>query len=203
MSHVDARLDLYWVPLGAGASVVRFSGKAYEALVSLVPRRPRRDLYHSALIAQVDGTRFVVEMAPVTDGNGRDERGVVAEGAVGSRLLGRLRVFRYEVRRWPDGTVPDLRFAVASPVHLSTDAERVVEALALVERVPTPVWGRDELHAGEMWNCNSVVSWVLCRAGLDALAGEPPGGGRAPGWSAGLAVARRDRLDAAPDPGAD
>ncbi len=46
--------------------------------------------------------------------------------------------------------------------------------------VPTPVWGRDQLHAGEMWNSNSVVSWALTRPGVVANAGHPPGNGRAP-----------------------
>jgi hypothetical protein len=27
-----ASIDLYWIPLGAGAHVVRLSGKAYEAI---------------------------------------------------------------------------------------------------------------------------------------------------------------------------
>jgi hypothetical protein len=130
-------------------------------------------------------------MAPIPDDRGREARGVVGEGPVGTRPLRRFRVFRYEIRRWRDGVVPDLRFAVASPVHLSTDPEVVSRVLELVARVPTPVWGRDELHAGEMWNSNSVVSWVLTRAGLLAAAGAPPGNGRAPGWDAGVTVARR------------
>jgi hypothetical protein len=59
--------------------------------------------------------------------------------------------------------------------------------------VPTPVWGRDELDAGEMWNSNSLISWLIARNGLDAEAIKPPVGGRAPGWDAGLVVARRDK----------
>ncbi len=64
--------------------------------------------------------------------------------------------------------------------------------------MPTPVWGRDELHTGDMWNSNSVTAWLLARAGLDAVAGQPPAGGRAPGWQAGLVTARRE--DAVPGP---
>jgi hypothetical protein len=55
------------------------------------------------------------------------------------------------------------------------------------------VWGRDELDAGEMWNSNSVVSWLLARSGFDVNSIRPPAGGRAPGWQAGLIVARRQR----------
>ena len=33
--------------------------------------------------------------------------------------------------------------------------------LDLVAEVPTPVWGRDELRTGEMWNSNSVIAWLI------------------------------------------
>jgi hypothetical protein len=45
-----------------------------------------------------------------------------------------------------------------------------------------------------MWNSNSIVAWLVARAGLDADAIVPPMGGRAPGWNAGLLVARRDEV---------
>jgi hypothetical protein len=57
--------------------------------------------------------------------------------------------------------------------------------------VPTPVWGRDELATGEMWNSNSVTSWLLARAELEVNSIRPPADGRAPGWQAGLVVAGR------------
>ena len=47
-----------------------------------------------------------------------------------------------------------------------------------------------------MWNSNSIIAWLVARAGLDADAILPPMGGRAPGWHAGLLVARRDELQA-------
>lgn len=187
------RVDLYWIPLGAGATVIRVSGKLYEGLVAAVRRRPQCNLYHSALIASVGDHEIVIEMAPVPDGRGRHERGVVGEGPVGSRLLRRLRVFRYEIRCWPGGVIPDLSHAVASPVRVSEDPAIVQNVVDLVPLVPTLVWGRDEIRAGEMWNSNSVVSWVLTRAGVDAAAGRPPGGGRAPGWDAGIVAARAGR----------
>ena len=100
-------------------------------------------------------------------------------------------VFRYEVRRWRDGAIPDLAEEVAGPVRLSDDPATAQRLLALVPQVPTPVWGRDELGAGEMWNSNSTISWLLTRSGVDAGAVPLPPGGRAPGWDAGVAVARR------------
>lgn len=187
-----ARLDLYWIPLGAGARVVRLSGRLYETLAALAQRRPRSDLYHSALVATVSTVRTVVEMAPIPDGSGRTARGVVAEGAVGLHRLRPLRVFRYEIRRWPAGVIPDLACAVSSPVQVADDLAHVQNVLDLVALVPTPVWGRDELGLGEMWNSNSVISWVLAHAGLLASAGRPPSNGRAPGWDAGVRAATRD-----------
>jgi hypothetical protein len=57
----------------------------------------------------------------------------------------------------------------------------------------TRVW--DESGAGEMWNSNSITSWLLARSGCDVGALAPPAGGRAPGWSAGLVVEARDRSE--------
>jgi hypothetical protein len=184
-------LDLYWIPLGAGANVVRVSGRIFEALSAFLHRRPRRDLYHSALVAVTAGGTFAIEMTPVPDSRGNKERGVVAEGPVGTKSAGRFRVFRYEIHRWRDGVIPDISWAVASPVRICDDDFLVGKVLDLVSLVPTPVWGRDELGAGEMWNSNSVTAWLLASAGLDAAASRPPNGGRAPGWNAGVTVARR------------
>jgi hypothetical protein len=187
---MGASIDLYWLPLGAGGHSVRLNGRIYEALAARLAGRAALDLYHSALEVRVPAGRFTIETAPLRAGDG-PERGVVAEGAVGIRPAGRFRIFRYELRCWRDGVIPDVAEAVASPRRLSDDPERALRLLALVPQVPLPVWGRDELGAGEMWNSNSVVSWLIARAGLDAEAIHPPDGGRAPGWNAGLVVARR------------
>ena len=150
----------------------------------------RCDLYHAALVVQIPEGRFAIESAPDPDGRGA-ERGVVAGGPVGSRLIGGFRIFRYEVRCWRDGIIPDLDRAVDSPQRLSEDATAGRRLLDTLKRVPTPVWGRDELRAGEMWNSNSVISWVLERSGIGAAAARMPAGGRAPGWDAGLVVESR------------
>ena len=112
--------------------------------------------------------------------------------------LGRLRIFRYEIRAWRDGEIPDVAEAVDSPRRLTESEECARHALELIRRVPTPVWGRDELRTGEMWNSNSIVAWLLARTRLDADSMHPPHGGRAPGWAAGLAVARGPRISCAP-----
>jgi len=185
-----AAVDLYWLPLGAGGHFVRLNGQLYEALAARLERRPARDLYHSALQVEVPEGTFVIEQAPVHDWSGK-QRGVVAEGPVGARWAGRFRIFRYEIRLWLGGTIPDVAEAVDSPRRLTSDEDRARRVLDLVAQVPTPVWGRDELAAGEMWNSNSVIAWVIARSGIDTEAIKPPTGGRAPGWQAGLVVAHR------------
>ncbi|MFL5864898.1 MAG: hypothetical protein ACJ780_29745 [Solirubrobacteraceae bacterium] len=183
-------VDLYWLPLGAGGHSVRLNGLVYEAIVARRQRRRRCDLYHSALEIAVPDGRFVIEMTPVRAADGA-ERDVVAEGPVGARWAGRFRIFRYEIRRWRNGHIPDVAEAVDSPRRVIDDLERARRVLDLAPDVPTPVWGRDELNAGDMWNSNSVVSWLLVRSGLDAESLQPPRGGRAPGWKAGIVVAQR------------
>jgi hypothetical protein len=185
-----AAVDLYWIPLGAGGHCVRLNGRIYEALEALRERRDRCDLYHAALIVELDGDRYAIEIAPSPNAD-EPSRGVVAMGPVGSRHAGRLRLFRYEVRCWRGGSIPDLAEAVGAPRRLSGDPRVARRLLDLAGTVPTPVWGRDELGAGEMWNSNSVIAWLIARAGLPADGLEPPPRGRAPGWDAGLEVARR------------
>jgi hypothetical protein len=186
-SRRPAAIDLYWLPLGAGGHSVRLNGKVFEAVAAWLHRRERLDLYHAGLEVHVPEGRFVIEQAPAW---GEGSRRGVTEGAVGARALGRFRFFRYEVRRWRDGVIPDLAEAVESPQRLSDDADRARQLLELVPHVPTPVWGRDELGAGEMWSSNSTISWLLARSGIDVDAIPLPRSGRAPGWRAGIVVAR-------------
>ena len=184
-------VQLYWIPLGAGRRVVRLSGNLYEALDAWRHRRPAVPLFHSALVVLAPEGRFVIEQTPVP--RAREQRHGVVEGPVGSRLAGHLRLFRYEVRRWRDGVIPDIAEAVGSPVGVSHDPAHASLIVGLVPLVPALVWGRDQEHTGEMWNSNSVIAWLLERAGLDASTFQPPTGGRAPGWAAGHEIAQRDR----------
>jgi hypothetical protein len=183
-------VSLYWIPLGAGGHCVRLSGGLFELAAALRQRRRRRDLYHSALEVVAPEGRFVIEMTPIPNRHG-ELRGVVREGPVGSRLGGRWRLFRYEIRRWRGGTIPDADAAVASPVSVAAGDALALRVLELVPAVPALVWGRDELGTGEMWNSNSVVAWLLERPGIGTAHVSAPPGGRAPGWDAGVAMARR------------
>src|SRR5437763_3996736 len=188
-SPLSGAIDLYWLPLGAGGHSVRLNGRIFEWLAARLAHRDRCDLYHSALEVHAPEGRFVIEQAPAWS-QGAD-RGVVAQGAVGTRVAGRLRLFRYEIRRWRDGVIPDVAEAVYSPQRLSDDAARARRLLELVPQVPTPVWGRDELRTGEMWNSNSLISWLITRSGPDIDSVRLPHGGRAPGWRAGFLVANQ------------
>jgi hypothetical protein len=188
-------VDLYWLPLGAGGHFVRWNGRIFEAIAARLQHRSASDLYHAALEVHVENERFVIEQAPAW--NTRDlNRGVVCEGPVGFRWLGRFKFFRYEVRRWRGGVIPDVAEAVASPRRVSDDPLQAQALLELAPAFPTATWGRDEFGTGEMWNSNSLISWLLARSGHDTDAIAPPARGRVPGWHAGLVVAARDTAQA-------
>jgi len=177
----------------AGGHFVRFNGRVFEAIEAARQHRQRRDLYHAALVVELDGEEYTIELAPSPDAD-EARRGVVGTGAVGSRHIGWLRMFRYEVRVWRGGTIADLSEAAGGPSRLTANRKVARRLLDLVAAVPRPVWGRDELDTGEMWNSNSMIAWLIATAGLSTEDVQPPWHGRAPGWHAGLDVARRDAL---------
>ena len=185
-----AWIDLYWLPLGAGGRCVGWNGRIYERVVAAHQRRPRCSLYHSALQIRSSGVTYAVEMGPVWN-VAAPSRGVVCEGPVGARVLGRSRAFRYEVRCWPGGSIPDVAEAVGEPRRVTEDPAQAAAVLVLLPQVPPLTWGRDELGTGDMWNSNSLVAWALARSGHDMDAITPPPNGRAPGWLAGLRLAER------------
>ncbi len=169
---------------------MRLNGRAFEAVAAHADHREPKNLYHSALTVRCDGARTVIEMTPSLGGPAGD-RGVVVEGPVGVRGVAGLRALRYEIRCWQDGTIDDIAEEVRPPVRLSDSAGDARRVIALAPQVPALTWGRDEHGVGEMWNSNSVISWLVKRAGLPAEGVRPPRGGRAPGWRAGITVARR------------
>ncbi len=184
-------IHLLWIPLGAGGSgVVRGSGRLYERLVARQDRRAILDLYHTALIVRHEDVEWTVETMWPSPSGDPATRGVVVTAPVFAAPLRRLRVFRYEVRSWPGGIIPDAGAAVGGPHLVTSDPTAAGRLLELVGEVPRLVWGRDQRRTGEMWNSNSVVSWLLTGIGLDMDAITPPAAGRAPGWDAGIAVAR-------------
>ena len=179
--------------------MVRISSNCWERWRARRERRPPGRLYHSVLEIKSDGERYVVELAPawtppfgiIGTIRGRNDRGVVATGAVGSRLLGWWPWFRYEVRCWPDGVIPDLEFAVGEPLVIPLSNERAQAMIDQVAKVPCHVWGRDVLGIRDMWNSNSAIAWVLQSGGVDAASMVPPTDGSAPGWAAGVLAAEQ------------
>jgi hypothetical protein len=183
-------VDLYWLPLGAGGHWVRWNGRLYATVASAWRHEPRYELYHAALLVCSGGTTYAVEMGPVWNIRAAG-RGVVCEGPVGARALGRFRALRYEVRCWPGGCIPDLSEAAGTAQRVSQDSSQARALLEMIPQVPPLTCGRDELRVGDMWNSNSLVSWLLTRSGHDTGAIDLPTHGRAPGWDAGRIVAAR------------
>ena len=188
----DGSVDLYWLPLGAGGRFVRMNGRIFEALASHHDGRPALDLYHSAIEVHLGGDRFVIEMGPEPRGDPA-ARGAVSRGAVGMPLLGRLRLFRYEVRCALGGAIPDIAEAVGGPQRVSQNDDQARRILELVPRFPNATWGRDDLRTGEMLNSNSLTSWLLACSGHQMDTITCPAHGRAPGWAAGLTLAARQQ----------
>ena len=140
----EAGIDLYWLPLGAGGWFVRLNGRIYEAIQARPERRTPLDLYHSALEVHVPKGRFVIEQAwPIPTPMGH--RAAWWSKARSEPAGCRFRACRYEVRRWRDGVIADADEAVASPQRLTHDPQRARLLLDLVDSLPRPTWGRDEL----------------------------------------------------------
>ena len=189
-------IDLYWLPVGAGASahVVRPSSRLFEAVAARWQGRTPRDLFHSALRVHVGANTWVIEMAPAW-GPGPREHGTVRSGPVGLRwpralapvpLRGALLAQRLHPRPRGGGGQPA---SWCRPTPSGCGG-----CCCCTTTFPTATWGRDEMGAGEMWNSNSLVSWLLAASGHDTAALRPPPGGRAPGWDAGLVVAAREEI---------
>ena len=189
--HEGPRAALWWLPVGAGGHVVIHTSRWWESYHARLERRSPRPLYHAALEVHTDSaTRQVMEMAPAWSREAA-HRGVMMTGPVGMRCLGRSRLFRYEVRCWRDGTIPDKHLAPAPPSVFPLTPLQARALIARVADVPRHTWGRDAFGTGDMWNSNSVISWLLVTSGIGAAALDPPDGGAAPGWAAGIVAAER------------
>lgn len=191
-------LDLLWLPVAAGklSPPRRWSLAAWEAVDAALHRRTRGALYHCALKARTEtGETYTIELTP------HFANGPVAPamtGAVGFRLAGKSRFFRYQLLCMEAGRLPDEDWAVADPIRLSTDGEMARRVLAVAPSAPAYTWGRRAPGTREMWTSNSTISWLLVMAGLDATLVAIPAGGRAPGWSAGIDAAQRERARPGP-----
>lgn len=187
-----AAVLLYWLPLGAGGTgFVRLNGRIYEAITAAREHRDRQDLLHTALEVQVPEGWFVIEAMWPSPDNDLASRGVTVNGPVFASWLP-TRVFRYEVRCWEDGALADREYAIGGPTFLTDTQAVAVSILDSVRSIPALTWGRDQSRVGGMWNSNSVISWLLTRAGYPMESLQPPQGTRAPGWDEGIAIAAGD-----------
>ena len=187
-------VDLFWLPLGAGGYSVRLNGRVFEAVAARVQHRSARDLYHAALEFRLPLVGGSSSSRHPSRTRTASERGVVVEGPVGARWAGRVRSVPVRSSPLARGRDPrrsgGRRQSAAAQPPIRSSHKR---SGTTYRKLPTPVWGRDELRTGEMWNSNSIISWLITRSGLRVESIRPPTGGRAPGWHAGIVVARRDR----------
>lgn len=168
--------------------MVTTSARFYESVAAAISHREPKVLFHAALVVQTGSIRKIIECAWPSPDDELSERGVVVVGPVFTRFLERFRTFRYEVRCWEDGIIPDLEFAT-TPLPVGEAADTAERVVAAVDAIPAHRWGRDDLGVGEMWNSNSVISFVLATAGVPVVDLDPPTDGRAPGWTSGIAAA--------------
>lgn len=179
-------MRLWWLPVGAGGHLVIHTSRWWELWRAWREKREPQLLFHAALEVYAGSGKYVIEMAPAW-GRHPSPRGVVATGPVGSRVLGASRLFRYEIRCWPDGIIDDLAYAPADPVVISLSRADAEALLRRTATAPLLVWGAP-VPGGDMWNSNSLVAWLLEESGIDATKLHPPSG-RAPGWAAGIQAA--------------
>ena len=95
------------------------------------------------------------------------------------------RLFRYEVRRWRNGVIPDVACAIASPVPAArTDprpvAQRVLELLSQLS-IPAPVWGRTNCTRARCGTPTPSPPGCSPRAATRPPASSRHPSGRAPG----------------------
>ena len=166
---------------------MRFNGHLCAPRKTCLERRRPCEVRHSALQIQVPEGRFVVAQTPVPRLS-VERRGVVAEGAVGASWAGRFRIFRYEIRLWRNGHIPDVAEAVDSPQRLNSDETLCVARARPGVEVPTPVWGRMGCDR-EMWNWKAITASTSTAAG-SRLVDTASRGGPPPGSRAGVTAAR-------------
>ena len=166
------------------------NGKAYEALSAAFERRRLTSTMPDFEVRLGDGS-FVIEVAPSPDAACRPGRRrrrpcwqPLRRCPTALPLRGPLLVGRSD---------PDVDEAVASPCACLMIQRPLIACSSSYPPSRHSVWGRDELQTGDMWNSNSVISWLIARAHLLVDVALPPHG-RAPGWAAGIRVAYSESL---------
>ena len=176
-----AAVELYWIPLGAGGHCVRFNGRIFEALDAArrapsalrpLPRGARRPARRPALHDRARRRRRTPTRRAAASSAPAPSAAATSAGCA----CFATRFAAGEADRSPTWTTRS-----AGRCRLTTDPGVARRLLDLVAAVPRPVWGRDELDAGEMWNSNSVIAWLVATAGLPADELEPAAAGQGAG----------------------
>lgn len=177
------------MPVGAGTS--RFqqaSLRLWESIEAARARRSRTILYHSALKLRTEGRTRTLELMPAFVSTAS---AALMTGPVGVSFAGRLRLFRYKIVCLEVESLPDEQWAVDSPQVLSEDPEVAEAIVRLAGRTPRYTWGRRVRGTSEMWTSDSVIAWLLMQLGVDLSPIRIPADGRAPGWFAGIELAKK------------
>ena len=194
-------LDLYWLPLGAGGHSVRVqrphlrgggrSPRCAAAAPSVTTSTTRRSTGDDAG-GHPTQSRWSAAKALVSAEAA--DHGAVAGGARGqppARPLGAVSIRDplLSVAARSQTSRRRLRApAAADRRPCSCSGGSVLELVPLRSDLRSGGWTRSQ--TGEMWNSNSLVSWLLVSHRPDVgRADRLPVGGRAPGWQAGIAVA--------------
>ena len=183
-------VDLYWLPLGAHGCSVRSKGRVFEAYAARRQKRPARELCIAVLEVTLGSDRFVIETTPVRSDCAAHDGALQGPMWGLPARLGRSPLLRYEVRRSSDCLIPEDPDAASGPRCVGRKEANARNLLGLVPQIPDLTWGRDQLGAGDAWNSNLMVAWLLGRSGHHVRDVVPPPRCRAPGWAAGLALAR-------------
>ena len=179
-----------WAP---AATPCALNGKVFEAVAAWLDRRDRRDLYHSALEVQRAGGT-VRDRAGAGAGERRRRarrrrRGRRRQHAA-ARPLPRSSATRSGAGA--TGCIPDVGEAVESPRRLSDDPDC---ARRLLELVPAGADARlGPRRAGRRRDVELELDsspGSSRAAGSTSRRSRRPRGGRAPGWQAGIVIARR------------
>lgn len=185
----SCHVALHWIPVrgSVGGNILQFASRW------IAPNPERRDVYHCALKISTreadESPVYIVELTHYARGRKQARTGQVKSGFAGPRFLHAITGPVYGVRKWRNGQMVDEHKTVPHPIVITRNCAHVRELLNLVESVPTRPYG--SLEFGELWTCNSAISWLLCRAlGRPPEISVPPNG-IAPGWQAGIAAATR------------
>ena len=177
------------MPVGAGTPrLQRASLRLWEAFEAARARRTRTVLYHSALKLHTEGRTRTLELMPAFIDSASPP---LLTGPVGAGLAGPPRPLPHQRVCTHRGGAPPRRWGGERAQGLAHDESVARAIIALAPAVPPYTWGRRVRGTSEMWTSDSVISWLLLRAGVDLAAMHIPAGGRAPGWEAGLEVASR------------